>query len=190
MGFYINGITCLSGLGIIATSNNFDIILQPVGDIVPAYINYVFTIQCNRSSGLYYQWYKNSIKVLNATTPTLTVFSVTSSDNGDYYCVVNNETTSKRSDTATLSVLYPLVIIKQPVSIITNPLSTVSFDVDYTGSELVSIQWYFNNTIITGANSKKLTIPNVNKVNEGNYYCILSKSCGNNYSTSWFRCIN
>jgi len=174
MGFYINGITCLSGLGIIATSNDFKIILQPVGDIVRAYTNYVFTIECNRSSGLYYQWYKNSVKVLNATTPALSIFSVTSSDNGDYYCVVNNDTISKRSDTATLSVLYPLIITKQPVSIITNPLSTVSFDVDYTGSELVQIEWYYNGVIITGANSKKLTIANVNKVNEGNYYVKLS----------------
>lgn len=174
MGFYISGITCLSGLGIIATSNDFKIILQPVGNIIPAYTNYVFKIECNRSTGLFYQWYKNSVKVINATTPNLTVFNATSADNGDYYCVVNNDTISKRSDTATLSVLYSLIITKQPVSIITNPLSTVSFDVDYTGSELVRIQWYYNNSIITGATSKKLTIPNVNKVNEGNYYCILS----------------
>ena len=174
MGFYINGITCLSGLGIIATSNDFKIILQPVGDIILAHTNYVFKIECNRSTGLFYQWYKNSVKVLDAITPNLTVFNATSADNGDYYCVVNNDTISRRSDTATLSVVYPVVITKQPVSIITNPLSTVSFDVDYTGTELVSIQWYYNNTIIPAATGKKITISNVNKNNEGYYYCILS----------------
>lgn len=174
MGFYINGITCLSGLGIIATSNDFKIILQPVGSIIRAYTNYVFKIECNRSTGLFYQWYKNSVKVLDANTPNLTVFNATSGDNGNYYCVVDNGTITKTSETASLSVLYPIEIIKQPITVITNPLSTVSFEVDYIGSELINVQWYYNTTIITGATGKKITVYNVTNDNEGQYYCILS----------------
>lgn len=174
MGFYINGITCLNNLGIIATTNDFRIILQPVGAVIPANTNYVFTIQCNRSVGLTYQWYRNSVKLLNATNPILSVISATNTDTGDYFCLVSNSTKSIRSDIAPLSVIYPVVIIRQPTDIITNPLSTVAFNVDYTGTELVKLQWYYNDTLIVGATSKKLTIPNVNEINEGKYYCVLS----------------
>jgi hypothetical protein len=174
MGFYIKGITCLSGLGIITTSNDFRIIVQPVGAIVPVYTNYVFTIKCNTNNGISYQWYKNSIKILNANTPSLSLFSVSLSDIGDYFCVVNNSSKSRTSNIASLSVLYPLTITKQPVRVLTNPKSTVTFDVDYTGSEVVNIEWYFNNTLLKGASSKSITITNADKVNEGNYYCKMS----------------
>jgi hypothetical protein len=174
MGFYINGITCLSGLGVIATSDDFRIILHPVSAIIPAYTNYTFTIECNRSKGLFYQWYKNSVIIVNATTPTLSIISATSADNGNYYCLVNNNYKSERSNVAALSVLYPLAIITHPVSVITNSLSTVSFDVTYTGSEIVKFQWYFNNTLLIGSSAKKLTVNNATKDNEGSYYCVLS----------------
>jgi len=68
----------------------------------------------------------------------------------------------------------PLTITRDPISQNVAADSTVVLTVEHIGPKLVTYQWLFNDTTLTGATNRQLTIPNVAAVNSGSYKVVIS----------------
>ncbi|MGZ5508841.1 MAG: immunoglobulin-like domain-containing protein, partial [Limisphaerales bacterium] len=131
-----------------------------------------------------YQWKKggnnlsNGGHVSGATTTSLILTGVDSSDKGSYSCTVGNSINSVDSSTVTLTVHDP-IITQQPTNTTVSCGSDAVFSVTATGSSPFTYQWYTPNTSgtkIAGAQSDTLTVTNVHAA--GSYQVVVSNSLG------------
>jgi hypothetical protein len=77
-----------------------------------------FSVTASGAAPLTYQWERNTVAIPGATSPTYTIASVATSDNGaQFRCVVTNSFGSATSNTATLTVLTN----QAPTAAITSP---------------------------------------------------------------------
>jgi len=145
-----------------------------------------FNVIANGSAPLTYQWYKNDIPITGAIKNAYVIASVTSSDAGNYKCIVSNGFGSVVSTIVSLTVNsggVP-VITTQPISRTLNNGLAATFTVIATGTAPLSYQWYKNGTnLITGATSSTYTVTNVSSTDEGTYKCVVSNSFGTVTST-------
>jgi hypothetical protein len=65
-------------------------------------------------------------------------------------------------------------ILSQPTSQVVVLGTSVQFSVTINNSGPVTYQWYFNNTLIPGANLSSYTISNVSNLDSGNYYVVIN----------------
>jgi hypothetical protein len=119
-------------------------------------------------TGLTYQWKKGGTNIVNATSATLTLSNVSTSDSGNYTVEVSGISPCGpvTSSTAALTINQEVVISTQPISSQTVCSGfSVSFSVTATGTGL-TYQWRKGNTPlsnggnISGVNSATLTISN------------------------------
>jgi hypothetical protein len=144
-------------------------------------------------AGLTYQWYNGAALLLDdatisgATTPTLTINPVATSDSSNnYYCLVSGTSpcSAVASASGALTVNQTPVINTQPAaaqSICTG--GSVSFNISVTGT-LLTYQWYkggsplLDGGSISGATSATLTINPAALTDAANdYYCMVSGNC-------------
>ena len=120
---------------------------QPASQSVPAGATASFTVVASGSAPLSYQWRWNGANIGGATSPTLSLTSVTTGQAGAYSCVVTNAIGSITSGIATLTVSPPLIvpsITTQPASQSVATGATVSFTVVASGSAPLCYQWFLN----------------------------------------------
>ena len=147
-----------------------------------------------------------------ANSSTLTIASVQKSNEGSYCCTVSNCAGSVTSECATLSVgknhfekavcVQTITtvcfdsLVADPPRITTDPCeikdtvpgNQAAFTIQATGTQPLNYQW--ERTIgdgsdverIPGANGSTLTIPSVQKSNEGSYHCTVSNCAGSETS--------
>jgi hypothetical protein len=84
------------------------IVTSPVAVTVAPGQGAVFSVVAGGSPTLSYQWYRGTTVLDGATSATLSLFSVTSADAGDYSVVVTNAYGSATSAAAALSVSAPV----------------------------------------------------------------------------------
>ncbi len=72
----------------------------------------------------------------------------------------------------------PPIIISQPQSQIVADGSNVTFVASATGSQPLSYQWSFDNTLVPGATNPSLTLLNVALTNAGNYQLTVTNAYG------------
>jgi uncharacterized repeat protein (TIGR03803 family) len=96
---------------------------------------------------LSYQWYKNGVLIVGATSNTYSISSVALADSGKYTCVVQNGCSQIVSAAAKLSInpLPAVPTITQNVAVLTS--SAVSGN-----------QWYFNGALIPSATAQNYTV--------------------------------
>ncbi len=70
------------------------------------------------------------------------------------------------------------VIVRQPVSVVTNVGADVAFTVGATGSPPLSYQWQFNDNNLPGATSATLTLTNVQTDQAGSYAVLVTNVAG------------
>ena len=108
---------------------------------------------------------------------------VQTNDAGHYALVVSNPagTTNVNVD---LNVLVPHWITQQPLSIVTNQASTVTFSVSVFGTASLFYQWYKNGTnAIANATNSALTLLNVQTADAAaSYSCLLTNIAGTSFS--------
>ena len=80
---------------------------QPVSQTVTAGANVSFTVAASGTAPLSYQWRLNGANLGGATSATLSLTGVTTSQAGSYTCVVTNVAGSATSSAATLTVNSP-----------------------------------------------------------------------------------
>ncbi len=134
-------------------------------------------------TNLTYQWRKDGEDIPGATSSSYTISSVSSSDVGNYDCVVSNDCGSVTSNTATLSIGSGITITQQPQDVYARYSSDVTFSVVAEGNGL-TYQWYHNGVAmvdggdISGALTPDLHITNVGTNDAGDYYCEITGDCG------------
>ncbi|MBN1601622.1 MAG: immunoglobulin domain-containing protein [Chitinispirillaceae bacterium] len=153
------------------------IILEPLDQIVTEGQPVTFTMVAN-GTNLLYQWQKKSIAIHDANGPTLTVTSVSNSDNGAVFnCIVKNSSDTVVSNGAVLTVVQNMVapiIAVEPTDQAVTEGNNATFTVIVTGTSL-KYQWLRGAAEITGANSATYTLQNVTLADDGaEYHCIIS----------------
>ncbi len=71
---------------------------QPQGGTFAPGSRVELSVQATGESPLSYQWYRNSVPIPGATNATYVIANMSSSDEGEYFCVVTNECGSDTSD--------------------------------------------------------------------------------------------
>ena len=127
---------------------------------------------------LAYQWKKDGVNIVGATSASYTIDSAKKTDAGNYTVTVSNSAGSVTSSAAKLTVnLKKPTISTQPKSQTVTEGNDVTFTVTANGSEL-SYQWYKDGNLINGATSASYKITNVMPSHAGSYTVTVNNSAG------------
>jgi gliding motility-associated-like protein len=150
---------------------------QPVSLTQCAGTNATFSVTAT-GNNLTYQWYFNGSSISGATGASYTINNISAANAGNYYVTVTGTCGSVQSNTVTLALHPPTAISTQPVSLTQCAGTNATFSVTATGNNL-AYQWYFNGSSISGATGASYTINNISVANAGNYYVVVTGTCGN-----------
>jgi alpha-tubulin suppressor-like RCC1 family protein len=138
-----------------------------------------FTVSANGSLPLSYQWCFNNNAISGAGGTLLHLANLQPSQAGAYTVVVTNAFGAITSSPALLTV------IAIPPNIVTSPhaqTAIVGWSVDLTvsasGSPLLSYQWLFNASAISGASDDDLRLTNLQISQSGTYTVIVTNAFG------------
>lgn len=141
--------------------------------------NVTLSVTVSGSTVSNYQWLFNGVSIFGATSPTLSLNSVTTANAGTYTCVVSNIAGSITSTPSVLSVTATApAILANPISQTTTLGSTVVFSVKASSNAPLSYQWELNGIPITGATSSSCVVKADSSSKAGSYSCIVSNSGG------------
>ena len=164
----------------IAPSGAIIIAMQPKDSATCLGSPVSFSVSATGPGTLLYQWKLGTTSLISAsaTTNTLKIASVATTDVGSYTCIVSNSGgASTTSSAAKLTVNIPVTITTQPSPQSACIGGTASFTVAATGSGL-SYQWQNGGANISGATSATYSIASIASSNAGNYTCVITGSCG------------
>ncbi len=125
-----------------------------------------------------YQWRKNGVEIPGATSSTLELSNVQTSDAGNYTVVATNSGGSALSTTAVLTVLVPPTITSHPSSATASVGGSVTFSVAASGSATLNYQWKKDGVDVPGGISSSLTISNLQLAHAGNYTVTVTNGAG------------
>ncbi len=144
--------------------------------------NATFSVNVCGTAPFVYQWYYNTNTPLaNASNAVLTLTSISTNDLGNYQVVVTNSYGSATSAVATLSIIQPPNITRQPVSLVRAPGSSAVFTVSAKGSTPMYYQWYMgttNGVPLVGQTNAALSITNIQSADFANYTALVSNGSG------------
>ncbi|NQU80665.1 MAG: immunoglobulin domain-containing protein [Bacteroidetes bacterium] len=170
------GNTVISTEGILTVPSVVNITINPVSLTKCEGEQAQFTVSAT-GDGLFYQWQKDGTDISGATTDTCTINSVSTSDAGEYTCIVSDDCGSVTSDSATLAVKLSTEITQQPDDINANEGEDISLNIVATGTNL-TYQWRFEGVNIEGADIATYQILSVVVDNAGNYDVVVTGECG------------
>lgn len=158
---------------------------QPISQTITASANTNATFSVEASgSNLSYQWRKNEVPINTETFSTLTLTNVTAAAVGSYDVIVSNANTSLTSSKATLTLVSPITITKQPTSQTVVAGAKVMLSVTATGSGL-SYKWRRNDVDLVPAKTDfKLELQNFQASDAGNYDVLISNTVSTATNTS------
>lgn len=158
---------------------------QPADVTVVAYQNASFSITTSGGGGdLSYQWQHNGQNILNANGPTLHLMNVQPNQAGSYRAVVFSAANSTVSQQATLAVLIPVTILRQPQDAELVPGGSTNFTVGASSNTSITYQWRKNGVAIPGANRPSLNIVNAQPSDDAFYDVVLTDANGPIVSSS------
>ena len=125
-----------------------------------------------------YQWRKDGLAIPDATDSQLDFDAVAQDTGGSYDCVIGNGCDMVVSPTAVITVLEPIVLLKEPVDQTICPGDGVVFSVQAQGTEPLTYQWRKDGLPMDGAESPQFQIDAVSPDDNGFYDCVLTNHCG------------
>jgi hypothetical protein len=128
-------------------------------------------------TGLTYQWRKNTVAILGANGPSLSIPSAAVADTGSYDVVVSGACGTVTSLAVSVTVNPTTVIVTNPVGANLCAGSTFTATVNATGAGL-TYQWRKDATPILGANAPTFTIAVVSVLDAGTYDVVVTGACG------------
>lgn len=174
--------------------------VQPASSQLCSGTNATFSVQAS-GTGLSYQWRRNSVDLVNggnisgATSNNLIVSSISSADAGVYSCRITATCGFISSTPANLTV-YPLTTITvHPVMFVAVEGGNASFSVSAEGENL-TYQWWRNGVVLSngvkysGVTTSILNITGVTETDEGSFQCIVTGTCGQEYSDPGLLTVN
>lgn len=125
-----------------------------------------------------FQWRKNTVNVVGATSATYTIPSTVAGDAGSYDCVATaacGATTT--SNAASLAIDVSPMVTVPPATQSACTGGSASFSVTATGGSL-TYQWRKNTVNVGGATSPSLVVSGVVAGDAGSYDCVVTNACG------------
>jgi len=169
------------------TNVNVSIIYQPQSQTNYGGSTASFSVMADGTGPLAYQWRKDGANLTDggnisgATSSTLVLSNITSSDAAGYTVVVTGFGSLTSASPATLTVSNaPPAIALQPRSQTNVPGTTVTFSVTAVGSPPLAYQWRRNGSDLTdggnvsGATTSALTLANVSEADAASYDVVVS----------------
>jgi hypothetical protein len=126
-------------------------------------------------------WYVHDAALPSETNLWLDLPAVTFADTGGYYLVASNRLGMVTSRVAYVSVfLDPPVFTLQPADTVAYPGDSVAFGVQVSGTPYASLQWYFTQALVPGANSARYVVGSgaASSNDAGVYFCVASNASG------------
>ena len=154
---------------------------QPEGLTVVVGGTATFTVEATGTAPLSYQWRTNGVSLPGATSPTLTLQNVQSSQAGTYTVRVRNLYGTAISQGAVLTVIdkpVPPTITAAPDDQAVNAGVDAALSVTASGTAPLAYQWRFNGAPIADATGATLTIKNAQPANSGAYTVTVSNNAG------------
>ena len=147
------------------------ITVQPQDQTIKEGNAVTFSVIVTGAEPLSYQWYKNGFVLSGATEKQYTIASVAESDAGQYFVIVSNNAGSVVSETASLVVTVPPVIVKQPESLSVLDGEEALFSVE--AERATKYQWFKDSKPINGATNAVYRIANTVMDDMGEYYVLV-----------------
>ena len=154
-----------------------EILESPQSQTVTNGSDVTFEVVAQSRFTLTYQWQKDGADIAGANSPTLSLQSVSSTDQAAYRVVVTDTYGSATSAAANLTVNQVLVaptITSQPASQNAPLGGTATFTVTVSGTPPYRYQWQFNGHDLQGQTNSTLTLQNVGPADQGNYLVTVS----------------
>jgi len=168
---------------------------HPQSQVVVAGEQASFSVTATGTPPLAYRWHKagnplgNSGRISGTGTANLEISDVQAEDAGDYHVVITGVAGNQRpSNPATLTVILPPVITRQPTSLTVASGRGASFEVIATGTPPLSYRWRKNGVAlrnggdITGVDSPSLRLTDATAADSGRYDVLVSNSAGSTLS--------
>lgn len=153
---------------------------QPVSATAISGGSATFRVQASGDGTLTYQWFRNSAEISGATSSTLTVNPVNSSNVGTYFVRITNDKGTVDSNSVSLTIAAPAAptITTQPSSKTVTSGSTTTFTVVARGTPAPTYQWLKDGVEIPGETSSVLRVTSVSASDVGSYTVRVSNSQG------------
>lgn len=148
---------------------------QPISQTVDVGQDVTFSAIATGSPPPTFQWQKDGLDVLGATSRTLLLRSVQSSDSANYTVRVSNPCGTIGSTAARLTVRWPPKIVETPASLTRAEGETAGFTASAAGAQPLSYQWLKEGVAlvaggrISSVTSTNLIIENVQLTDTGGY---------------------
>lgn len=144
----------------------------------------IFAVGATANSPLSYQWRKGTVAIAGATGPNYFIPSAQASDAASYSVVVTNVAGKVTSTSATLTVLVPPQLTRQPTNLTVNLGKTATFNALATGTAPLSYQWFRGGVRIAGATAQTFSIAAVKATDVADYSVTVTNLAGTVTSTN------
>ncbi|MGH7971529.1 MAG: FG-GAP-like repeat-containing protein, partial [Limisphaerales bacterium] len=153
---------------------------QPQSQSDVAGANATFVVTATGTSPLDYQWHFGAanLPLSGETNATLVLTNVQTAIAGNYTVVITNSQGAVTSAVATLTVLVPPSITKQPSSHNVLVGQSATLGVIATGTQPLAYQWTFNAQPVAGATRSSLVFTSVQFSNAGVYTVTITNLAG------------
>ncbi len=178
--------------GVSASYENFKLIdrpvvtLNPISLVVTSDQAAVFTVAGSGPADgnpLRYQWFKDGVAIVGATSATLTLNPpLLAADKGNYAAEVRNTAGSAMSGIAALDIKVVPTILTQPSSPAITCFEGTTLTLAVTGDEPITYQWRLNGVDLPGETAPTLAVPFVTGENYGPYSVVLQNAYGTTIS--------
>lgn len=159
---------------------------QPLSQTNLVGSNVTFTVSITGTPPFSYRWRKNGAnlsdgsRISGSLTATLTLTNLQTTDAAQYSVMVTNEAGTIVSGGANLTVWVPPSITQQPLSktVLGGSNVTVIFIGNATGTIPLSYQWFKNESPISAAVNRILSLTNVRRSDSGGYAFVVTNVAG------------
>ena len=159
------------------------ITLDPVSQALCAGATATFTANVTGATSV--KWQRNGVDVGN-TTNTLSISNIAAANAGSYTYLATNSCGTTTSAAATLAVNNKPVInsLTTTSPVCAGATATITSGVTPNGDNNLTYSWSLGGSVIVGANTGTLSIPNFQSANAGTYALVVTNSCGSSTGSS------
>jgi hypothetical protein len=138
------------------------------------------TVNASGDGPLFYQWQFDGTNILGATTSTLVLSDLQTSNSGTYSVTISNAISTNSSSAVLSVVAAPPVLLAGPQSLVETVGDHLAFTVSAAGTEPIHYQWESNGVPIAGATNTSYSLTNVTVADSATYSVALTNIFGTN----------
>jgi hypothetical protein len=185
-----NGVLWVAGrYGILASqilgAFNVEIAVQPLATVLFLNQSLSLSVEAIGTGELSYQWYRDGIAIIGATSPQYTKTAVASTDAGVYTVTVTSVAGSTMTSAGAKVVVNKLTTISKPPAGVTIKVGeTLTISVEAAGSGTLSYQWYKDGVAIPGATSAQYAKTAATSTDAGVYTVLVASTTGSTVTSA------